>query len=423
MHRKFYYLLYVTCWCLSSFVVGCAGKKDVAGDPVGQPVLMAQQAGGQPSPPPGMRLGMGYMSALNEPCYELYAENEDIPQAQALCYRQGGWVAVPGIYMAVPRGVAPFSHHAALASAAMQASPMGEQTPTPVASAPRPEGDYAALFLQTPAQKAEKAKPKNAIRFAGLDDVDSKHAKKEKKESPKNITKTEFGTSEPVQQADAKAPERSGTDTLVAYIPGMVQSDAPMAVMSSGKDGEVFAERKEQPSNKKLRAADIEYTLGKAPLAVFASSLEQSSKLAAGKATKVASASENLLVSFAGKLADINLLSPSKRDISSSQPPLAPSKQTEEVKADSQTASRPPVALPEKKRFETFKDAAPVTLASVSVPVAKQKQSPVSVKKATVRQKKALLRSSGKKRPALGSYMDLLTDTDDMTDKAAVSEK
>ena len=118
MHRKFFYILYVTCWCFSLSLLGCATKKDLnAADTGNQAVIMAEQSHMQPVPPEGMRLGMGYMSALNEPCYELYAENEFIPQAQALCLRQGSWTAVPGIYMAVPSG-SPFSHSAALASAA-----------------------------------------------------------------------------------------------------------------------------------------------------------------------------------------------------------------------------------------------------------------------------------------------------------------
>ena len=407
MHRKFLYLLYVTCWCLSSFIAGCAGKKDMAGAPVGQPVLMAGQVQGQPSPPPGMRLGMGYMSALNEPCYELYAENEDIPQAQALCYRQGGWVPVPGIYMAVPRGVAPFSHHTALASAAIQASPMSSRSTSVVAAAPLPQGgDYSALFAQAPVQKTEPEKLKNTLRFAGLDDGESRQARKEKTEVSKNTIMTDPDSGQSIPQTDVKTPEKSGTETLVAYIPGIVQSDAPLGVMSSNRAMETV-KQEEQPSRKKLRPADLEYTIGKVPLAVFASSLEQSSKLAAGKATKVASISENLLVSFAGRLADINMLTPAK--------PKSPSPPQPQAVTANQSEKR--VSAPVKKEL-AFQKAAAAPLASVNFPITKQGSG--SVKKITVRQKKAALKSA-KKRPALGSYVDLLTTPDDAANKATVS--
>lgn len=422
MHRKFLYTLYVTCWCLSSFIIaGCAGKKDVAGAPFGQPVIMADQAHGQPSPPPGMRLGMGYMSALNEPCYELYADNEDIPQAQALCYRQGGWVAVPGIYMAVPRGITPFSQHAALASAAIQASPKGEQTTT-AASAPQPKGDYAALFAQAPIKKAEPEKPKATVRFAGLDDDDSRSSRKGKNEAPKTIAVADT-SSKLSPQVNVKRLEKPDTDTLVAFVPGIVQSDAPMAVMPSSKAVAAPANQMKQSSNKKLQAAELEYSLGKAPLAalpVFANSLEQSSKLAAGKATKVATLSESLLVAFAGRLADINLLSPPKPKEMPSQQPQLPSNPAATDEAGALASPQPRVSTPKKTQavLKTSDTEAPVAVN----PLVLKNQKSVSVQKATVRQKKTALKS-GKKRPALGSYMDILTEDYAIVNKTTASGK
>lgn len=98
MHTKF---LSLFCLCLLLSVAGCATGSDSSSGVNASPAGQAQVT--EPEAPAGTRLGAHYMSALNEPCYEVHSADGSA-STQALCLRKGSWELVPGIFMNVPKG-------------------------------------------------------------------------------------------------------------------------------------------------------------------------------------------------------------------------------------------------------------------------------------------------------------------------------
>ena len=99
MYIKLLSLLLCGVLCLT---LGCAaGYSD---SPASQTAVAGEAREADPVPPSGMRLGAMYMSALNEPCYELYPISGELAQPQAYCRRNGSWDVIPAIFENVPSG-------------------------------------------------------------------------------------------------------------------------------------------------------------------------------------------------------------------------------------------------------------------------------------------------------------------------------
>ncbi|MDL2315847.1 hypothetical protein LJC59_02040 [Desulfovibrio sp. OttesenSCG-928-A18] len=94
-------LCILICLCLLGSLAGCAPRgamrAGASGDfPESAPTSL----------PEGMRLGPRYISALNEPCYEVYANDGFSSGYRAYCRRESGWVLLPSMHMTMPDAIA-----------------------------------------------------------------------------------------------------------------------------------------------------------------------------------------------------------------------------------------------------------------------------------------------------------------------------
>ncbi len=90
--------LMVTLVCLGCALAGCAARPAPGESAAAGGVF----AGPAPAPPAGTRLGAPYVSALNEPCYELLPAAGPFDPPQALCLRGRAWEVAPSVLAVLP---------------------------------------------------------------------------------------------------------------------------------------------------------------------------------------------------------------------------------------------------------------------------------------------------------------------------------
>ena len=88
-------LLSILLCCLAP---GCAPKE--TGHGTGGPLATASSA--YPDAPPGMSIGNGYISALNEQCYELLPAGGMGEASGAACLRGRTWTVLSPIFASLP---------------------------------------------------------------------------------------------------------------------------------------------------------------------------------------------------------------------------------------------------------------------------------------------------------------------------------